>query len=230
MKTKEAKEKNKDLNFYMSLNYPFTVELYEENGGINYGLQIPDLTGVWASGKTLEEAYSNLVDTKKLWFKTCLEKKLDIPDPTSEKDYSGKFILRLEAQLHMKLSQQAKRKKISLNKHIKSLLEKQILNSDLSSEIKGMKKAVTSQIENLRQDLISIRQRIDSLEHTFSEISSDISKEPTMFLRAGPPDTLEAWPQVQQFVVTDKEEWKSSIPNIAQGSLVACIPEQNKED
>lgn len=98
------KKKNRDLKFYMSLNYPVTVELYEEDGKQRFGLQIPDLQGVWADGKTIEEAYAELVETKKLWFETCLEKEIDIPEPISEKEYSGKFIVRLDPKLHMALS------------------------------------------------------------------------------------------------------------------------------
>ena len=68
-----------------------------------------------AYGKTLEEAYASLVETKKLWFETCLEKEISIPEPISERNFSGKFILRLDPKLHMNLSKRAQRERISLN-------------------------------------------------------------------------------------------------------------------
>ena len=169
------KKKNKDLEYYMSLNYPFTVELYKENGELRFGLQIPELQGVWADGKTIQEAYANLIATKKLWFETCLDKGIEIPEPVSEKDFSGKFILRLDPRLHRTLSERAQKSRISLNQYIRTLLEKQISNSDLIAEIRQLGKLTVKQseaIDNLRKELTSLDHRIGSLEEAFSSTGS----------------------------------------------------------
>jgi len=168
------KTKDKDLEYYMSLNYPFTVELYEEDGQPRFGLQIPELQGVWADGKTVEEAYTDLIETKKLWFETCLEKGIDIPEPFSEEDFSGKFILRLDPRLHMTLSERAKRSNISLNQYIRILIEKQISNSDLIAEIRRLGQLIVKQsktIDDLGKKLTSLDNRVSSLEDSFSSIS-----------------------------------------------------------
>jgi predicted HicB family RNase H-like nuclease len=183
------KKKNKDLEYYMSLNYPFTVELYKENGELRFGLQVPELQGVWADGKTVEEAYADLIETKRLWFETCLEKGIDIPEPVLEKDFSGKFILRLEPKLHMTLSKRAQRSNISLNQYIRTLLEKQIGNSDLIAEIRQLGKLTVKQseaIDNLRKELTSLDHRIGSLEEAFSSIS-DVRWGKSVFVTIGEP-------------------------------------------
>jgi predicted HicB family RNase H-like nuclease len=169
------KKKNKDLEYYMSLNYPFTVELYKENGELRFGLQVPELQGVWADGKTVEEAYADLIETKRLWFETCLEKGVDIPEPVLEKDFSGKFILRLDPRLHRTLSERAQKSRISLNQYIRLLLEKQISNSDLIAEITQLRQFIAKQsetIEKLRKELATLEHRIGSLEEAFSSTGS----------------------------------------------------------
>lgn len=185
------KKKNNDRNleYFMSLNYPATIELYEEEGETRFGLQIPELSGVWAEGKTLEEAYADLVETKKLWFETCLEKGIDIPEPVLEKDYSGKFILRLNPKFHMTLSKGAQRSKISLNQYIRILLEKQISNSDSSAEIRHLGQLVVKQsktIDDLRKKLTSLDNRIGSLEDSISSIS-DVGWGKPIFATIGNP-------------------------------------------
>ena len=183
------KTRDKDLEYYMSLNYPFTVELYEEDGQPRFGLQIPELQGVWADGKTVDEAYADLIETKKLWFETCLEKGIDIPEPVLEKDYSGKFILRLNPKLHMTLSKGAQRSKISLNQYIRILLEKQISNSDLIAEIRHLGQLVVKQsktIDDLRKKLISLDDRIGSLEDSLSSIP-DVGWGKPIFATIGKP-------------------------------------------
>lgn len=168
------KGKNKNLEYYMSLNYILTVEQYEEDGELRFGLQIPELPGVWADGTTMEEAYLDLIETKRLWFETCLDKGIDIPEPISESDFSGKFILRLSPKIHMTLSKMAKRSKVSLNQYIRTLLEEQISISDLISEISQSRQLIGEQskgINKLGKVLGSLEQRIKSLEEAFSSMS-----------------------------------------------------------
>lgn len=74
--------RDKDVNCFMKVNYTIMLETYDDNGALRFGLQIPDLKGVWADGKTIEEAYCNLMETKKVWFETYIEKEKSIPKPS----------------------------------------------------------------------------------------------------------------------------------------------------
>lgn len=165
------KTMNEKLNYYMSLNYPATVEQYEEDDKISFGLQIPDLPGVWASGESIEDAFIDLIETKKLWLETALEKGIDIPEPVSEKDFSGKFVLRLDSQLHMSLTRAAKQNKCSLNQHISTILRNQIRYSGLISEVRALGKLYKKQSDDLQKELKQVYLRITSLEQAFSALS-----------------------------------------------------------
>lgn len=113
----------KDLSYYMHLNYPITVETYTEDEEVHYSLEIPDLPGCGVEAKTLAEAMEKLQDAKGLWISASLKRKLPIPEPVSEDDFSGKFLLRIPTKLHMALAKQAKREKLSLNQYVKTILE-----------------------------------------------------------------------------------------------------------
>lgn len=138
----------KDLNYYLNLNYPITLSQDEENGKVYFEAEIPDLPGCGAHGETIEEALKKLDEAKKLWLEVSLERNLPIPEPASEDEFSGKFLLRIPARLHMQLTKAARKESMSLNQYIRSLLEKQIdINavieeiSILSKEVKEIKEA-----------------------------------------------------------------------------------------
>ena len=126
MKTKareKAEFRKKDLNYYMSLQYPITLEEFEENGERRFTLAIPDLPGCGAEGDTLEEARRNLEEAKEDWLSVSLDEGLPIPEPAFEEEFSGKFLLRIPPKLHMRLSKLAGKAGVSLNQFIRSTLD-----------------------------------------------------------------------------------------------------------
>ncbi len=223
------KKKDKNLEYYMSLNYPATIELYEEYGEIRFGLQVPELSGVWAEGKTIEEAYADLIDTKRVWFATCLEKGIDIPELVSEKDYSGKFILRLNPKLHKDLRERAQRSKISLNQYIRTLLEKQINASDLITEILRLSQLISKQsqtIEKLRKEVSSFEQRINSLEEKFSS-TLDFEQKTYLTTTKGYPGGMAA---IGGYWQAGGVYGQSNLVNFVGGQVIVGIKEADEEE
>jgi predicted HicB family RNase H-like nuclease len=149
--------KRKDLDYYMSLNYPVTLEQYEDDGEIRFGLEIPDLLGVWADGKTFDEAYEKLNDAKRVWFETCLEDGIEIPEPVSEEEFSGKFLLRIDPKTHMQITKEAKRMGLSLNQYIKNVLDDKLHNTALDKELKGLRSAIQTQHDMIKDQSTLIR-------------------------------------------------------------------------
>ncbi|MEW6668739.1 MAG: toxin-antitoxin system HicB family antitoxin [Thermodesulfobacteriota bacterium] len=165
-----------EVDRYMGLKYPVLLEVIEEDGESLFGLKVPDLPGVWASGKTLEEAYRELMESKRLWFKTCIENGIDIPLPAHEERYSGKFVLRPGAALHMRLSQRAKHKKISLNQYVKGLLKNQIEWADLLEAVGNANRNLLSMLQKLEKEIASLRMRVDSMEESFSSVGNQVQR------------------------------------------------------
>jgi antitoxin HicB len=117
---------NKDLNYYMNLNYPVEVYRIPDDEGGGYSASIPQLGrfAFLADGESPEEALNNLEEVKKDLFEDYLARDITIFEPilADEEDYSGKFIVRIPKQLHRQIATRAKQESISLNQYVTHLL------------------------------------------------------------------------------------------------------------
>ena len=83
---------NKDLDYYMRLNYKIEIIEDKEEGG--YALSCPELTGCITCAETLEKGLEMIQDAKKSWLMTCIEDGIPIPEPSDINEYSGQFKIR----------------------------------------------------------------------------------------------------------------------------------------
>lgn len=144
----------KDLSYYLNLNYLVTLtEETDDRGKTYFVAEIPDLPGCGAHGKTIEEAYKNIEEAKRLWIEVSFKKELSIPEPALEDEFSGKFLLRIPPKLHMKLTLNAKKEGSSLNQYIR----------------KNLETAVT---------LESVLKRVEELSQEIKQLPEKISKAP----------------------------------------------------
>jgi antitoxin HicB len=109
------------LEYYLNLKYPVTIHAALEGGFV---AEIEDLPGCLAQGETLEEAYDEIEIARKLWLETTYEDGQDIPLPRDDREYSGKFIVRVPKSLHRKLDLLAKKEGTSLNQYVVSELSR----------------------------------------------------------------------------------------------------------
>ena len=112
----------KNIDYYMSLNYPVAIERIAEEDGGGFFASIPLLPGCMSDGETLEEAYENIENAKKEWLRSMLERGMIIPEPADQEEFSGKFLVRLPKSLHRTLAQISKREGVSLNQYVASAL------------------------------------------------------------------------------------------------------------
>ena len=162
----------KNLKYYLSLNYPYTVDEYEDNGEKYFSLEIPDLPGCGASGKTFDEALSRLNEAKELWLEESINANLPISEPVSEDDFSGKFLLRIPAKLHMELAKRARQKNISLNQYVRSLLEA----SNKEESERSHYEKISEFFMNISSVLVSQNKKIEQLNETVIFQSSRVEQ------------------------------------------------------
>ena len=103
-------------------SYAFLVR--ESEG--EYGITFPELRGCRTSGKTLEEALSNIEEAKEAWMGGTLICGGHVPEPSSNLDYSGRFVVRCSRTLHKALSQTAALEGVSLNQYIVQALSEKV--------------------------------------------------------------------------------------------------------
>lgn len=117
----------KEIDYYLSLEYPFKIETIPGENGGGYMITYSDLPGCISDGETIEETLANGEDAKKAWLKTAYEESIEIPTPNSIIDrYSGRITLRTPKSLHKDLVEQAESEGISLNQYIIYLLSKDV--------------------------------------------------------------------------------------------------------
>jgi antitoxin HicB len=119
-----TKIERKPLEYYLSLRYPVVIEEAAEGG---YFIQIKDLPGCYSQGETVEEALAMIEEARHLWMESMYEDGNEIPLPGSaEKQYSGKFNVRIPKSLHRKLDEMAEEEGVSLNHYLVSTLSRAV--------------------------------------------------------------------------------------------------------
>jgi len=111
----------KDINYYMNLKYPFTLE-QDEDG--SYFIQFPDLPGCMTCGSSVEEAIHLGNDAKKCWIESAFNDNSYIPEPKSVEKYPDNFKLRLPKSLYRQLARNASAEGISMNQYCIYLLSR----------------------------------------------------------------------------------------------------------
>jgi predicted RNase H-like HicB family nuclease len=111
----EKNNKRKPLQYYFDLKYAVTVEPCPEGG---YFVQIVDLPGCYSQGETVEEAMEMIEEARKLWMESKYEDGNEIPLPSNQIEYSGKFNVRVPSSLHRKLAGLAVKEGVSLNQYV----------------------------------------------------------------------------------------------------------------
>lgn len=86
----------------------------EDQDYIAFIEEIPECS---AFGNSPDEAIKELGTAYELWKETVEERGYPVPEPFSQKEYSGKFVIRLPKSLHKELVAKSLRENISLNQY-----------------------------------------------------------------------------------------------------------------
>jgi antitoxin HicB len=76
---------------------------------------VEDLPGCSSQGATPEEAVASVREAMEAWIADALDEGEQVPEPRTDDDYSGKFIVRAPRSLHALLVREAEREGTSLN-------------------------------------------------------------------------------------------------------------------
>lgn len=131
----------KSIEHYLSLNY--RTSLYRDDEG-DFVIEVPDLAGCAADGRTPNEAFENLHSAMRSWIESRIAAGLEVPEPRSADDYSGRFLVRMPKYLHERLSRQAEVEDVSLNQYVVSLLSE----ASMASKSREVATGVSANLEN----------------------------------------------------------------------------------
>lgn len=104
---------------YSWLPYTIQIKHIETDEDGRYYAKVLEVDGCEGSGKTVEEAYRKTREALEDYLKMKMERGEPIPEPIPDnKEYSGKFNLRIPKSLHQKLTELAEAEGVSLNQYI----------------------------------------------------------------------------------------------------------------
>ncbi len=120
-----TKKKNeKDLNYYLSLPWSFTVEKdRDDQNRLIYIVRVASWPGVVTDGLTLQEAFDNIQEVLVSIIKDYLEEGYSIPEPPHEKLYKGNIAYRTTPERHYLIAREAHSRNISLSQLIDSTVD-----------------------------------------------------------------------------------------------------------
>jgi len=133
MKTTNAKQETL-ITEYVSM--PWTVRIKRNSWG-RYLARVDELGGCVGDGETAEEALSSVRESMHVWFATALLKGLEMPKPSEDVAFSGKFVVRVPISLHRRLATQAKEEGVSLNTLIVTLLSGEAEKTDVMKQVQN---------------------------------------------------------------------------------------------
>jgi antitoxin HicB len=100
----------------------YRLQLIEEEDG-SWTVEVPDLPGAVAAGRTASEAVRRLPSAIDSWILGATEAGMPIPTPSADRQaYSGRFVLRVAHTLHKRLARRAEEEGVSLNTYCSNLL------------------------------------------------------------------------------------------------------------
>ena len=88
-----------------------------------YVARVPELDNCHTHGATPEEALSNAKEAIELWIETAEKRRRPVPEPTSRKRFSGRFVLRTSPELHAVLATRALNSGKSMNELAEEILD-----------------------------------------------------------------------------------------------------------
>lgn len=104
------------------LKYRVDINWSEEDGC--YVANIPELPNCMTHGDTIEEAVAMAKEAAQGYLETLRKEGIPIPQPLSEKKFSGQIALRISPNLHRDIALKASISGASLSKYIEERLRK----------------------------------------------------------------------------------------------------------
>jgi len=89
---------------------------------------IPVFLGPCCHGNNEQEVYKQLCKILDEWIEIHESDQIPLPEETTNKNFSGKFVLRVNKELHKLLSIKALQSNLSLNQLCENLLKNSILD------------------------------------------------------------------------------------------------------
>lgn len=108
------------------MKYKYKIDLTWDPDDKIYVAQVPELDGCMSHGKTEVMALKNVQKAMEGWIKTAKALKMKIPEPITQRKFSGSFNVRISKEVHRILALKAAEGQVSLNHIISQILARAV--------------------------------------------------------------------------------------------------------
>ena len=113
----------KDVKYYMSLNWSYTIEQDTHKGTHYYIIRVNELPGVCTDATTIEEGMREIRDAIEGAIRLYLKNKEPIPEPINKEQFKGQIAYRTSSQRHYRVAKAARTMHKSISKTIDDLVD-----------------------------------------------------------------------------------------------------------
>lgn len=106
----------KTLNYYLKLNWSYTIEQDFHKGKKFYIIRVNELPGVCTDANSIEKGMENIQDAIAATIELYLEQGDPIPEPINKEKFKGNIAYRTTSERHYYLAKLAQQKHVSMNK------------------------------------------------------------------------------------------------------------------
>ncbi len=125
MKTRIKKLKSKkDLNYYLSLPWTYTIEKETHKGSTYYIIRVNELPGICTDSESLDEGMNEIKDLIACAVEIYQEKGEPVPEPVNRDQYKGKILYRTDSERHYMIARTAQTMHKSISKTLDSLVDR----------------------------------------------------------------------------------------------------------
>ena len=118
--------KKKNLNYYLNLNWSYTIEQERNNRKSYYIIRINELPGVCTDAESIEEGMESIKEALRAAINLYLKQGDLVPEPIDKKKFKGNISYRTSAERHYLLSKIALHEQSSLSKTLDLLVDRSI--------------------------------------------------------------------------------------------------------
>ena len=115
--------KEKDLKYYLGLNWSYTIEQSSHKGKKIFIIHVNELPGVCTDAKTVEQGMKDIQEAITAAIELYLEQGDPIPEPIRKEEFRGNIAYRTTSERHYFLAKLALQKHLSMNKALDMIFD-----------------------------------------------------------------------------------------------------------
>ena len=120
----KTKKETKDLKYYLSLPWTYTIETETHKGTSYYVIRVNELPGICTDSENLDKGMKEIKDLIACAVEIYKEKGEPVPEPIDRDQYKGKILYRTDSERHYLIARTAHTMHKSISKTLDTIVDK----------------------------------------------------------------------------------------------------------